>query len=82
MNDTILEGVRVKIYEPVSTIRSEERSVLFFMHGGGWSTLSIGQYVYFLLLWKSFHPRVKRIDRREIKKKKTPIVSKTNLKRV
>lgn len=44
VNDTIIDGVRVKVYEPFSTIRSADRAVFVFMHGGGWSTLSVDSY--------------------------------------
>ncbi|KAH3889602.1 hypothetical protein DPMN_013661 [Dreissena polymorpha] len=40
INDTVIAGVRVVIYEPVSTFHSNERPALVFLHGGGWSTLS------------------------------------------
>ena len=43
VNDTVIDGVRVKVYEPFSTIRSADRAVFVFMHGGGWSTLSVGK---------------------------------------
>ncbi|XP_045174154.1 neutral cholesterol ester hydrolase 1-like [Mercenaria mercenaria] len=44
INDTRIAGVRVVLYEPVSTYRSDDRPVLIFMHGGGWSTMSVDSY--------------------------------------
>lgn len=44
INDTMIAGVRVLIYEPVSTYKLEDRPVLIFFHGGGWSTLSVDCY--------------------------------------
>lgn len=43
INDTILEGVRVVIYEPISTYDLSQRAALIFLHGGGWSRLSVGK---------------------------------------
>ena len=50
MNDTVIDGVRVKVYEPISTIRSEDRAVLVFLHGGGWSLLSVGGYIHITII--------------------------------
>ena len=43
INDTMLDGVRVVIYEPVFTYGYRKRAALIFLHGGGWSTLSVGR---------------------------------------
>jgi len=42
INDTVIAGVRTLIYEPVVNIWSHDRPVLIFLHGGGWSRMSVG----------------------------------------
>ncbi|KAL4238014.1 hypothetical protein ACF0H5_002725 [Mactra antiquata] len=44
INDTKIEGVRTIIYEPVSTYKYDNRTILIFFHGGGWSTMSVDSY--------------------------------------
>lgn len=44
ITDTKLRGVRVKIYQPLTTIKRKDRSVLIYFHGGGWSLLSVDSY--------------------------------------
>ncbi|KAL3856220.1 hypothetical protein ACJMK2_010997 [Sinanodonta woodiana] len=44
INDTVLNSVRVKVYEPLSTIRFDRRPALVYIHGGGWSLLSVDSY--------------------------------------
>ncbi|KAK3084829.1 hypothetical protein FSP39_019790 [Pinctada imbricata] len=43
ITDTVYDGVGVKVYEPTA-VRSTQRPVLVYYHGGGWSWLSVEVY--------------------------------------
>ncbi|XP_052802437.1 neutral cholesterol ester hydrolase 1-like [Mya arenaria] len=44
IKDTVIAGVQTVVYEPVANFLSQDRPVLVFLHGGGWSTLSVDSY--------------------------------------
>ena len=43
ITDQLMSGVSVRVYEPLSSIQRTDRPVFVFMHGGGWTFLSIGK---------------------------------------
>ncbi|KAK3085011.1 hypothetical protein FSP39_022847 [Pinctada imbricata] len=44
IQDTTLAGVRVKIYQPIQDVGKEYRPALIYLHGGGWTLLSVDSY--------------------------------------
>ncbi|XP_022343965.2 neutral cholesterol ester hydrolase 1-like [Crassostrea virginica] len=44
ITDQLMSGVSVRVYEPLSSIQQTDRPVFVFMHGGGWTFLSIDNY--------------------------------------
>lgn len=43
ITDTKIRNVKIKIYQPASTLGKTDRPVLVYFHGGGWSLLSAGK---------------------------------------
>ena len=43
ITDQLMSGVSVRVYEPLYSIQRTDRPVFVFMHGGGWTFLSIGK---------------------------------------
>lgn len=44
ITDSHIRDIRVKIYEPVRGLGRTDRPVLIYLHGGGWSLLSVDSY--------------------------------------
>lgn len=44
ITDTTIRDIRVKIYQPASSLGKTDRPVLVYFHGGGWSLLSVDSY--------------------------------------
>lgn len=45
ISDQVMSGIPVRVYEPESSIQRPNRPVLLYLHGGGWTFLSIGKLV-------------------------------------
>lgn len=43
ITDQVMSGIPVRVYEPESSIQQPNRPVLLYLHGGGWTFLSIGK---------------------------------------
>ncbi|XP_056022041.1 neutral cholesterol ester hydrolase 1-like [Ostrea edulis] len=44
ITNRVMSGVPVRMYEPLSSVQKSNRPVLIYIHGGGWTFLSVDNY--------------------------------------
>ncbi|XP_060076044.1 neutral cholesterol ester hydrolase 1-like [Ylistrum balloti] len=44
ITDTTMKSIHVRMYQPVTSLQHKRRPVLVYLHGGGWSLLSVDSY--------------------------------------
>ncbi|XP_062608026.1 neutral cholesterol ester hydrolase 1-like isoform X1 [Saccostrea cucullata] len=47
ITDRLMNGIPVRLYEPVTSLQQTNRPVFIYIHGGGWTFLSVDNYDLF-----------------------------------